>query len=243
MGSAQVDERFGFPSVADTHSDPFPPGLDPATVRLPSVPRLRTAEDDVARHRRYWRAHVWAALRRYRVAFKDPACPRTLRADYGRVADEARRLLDRATGTYPLRPIDSVGCHAALRELTAGSAALERTMVALRGAPDVRSADPPAKDPGRVSTPADAADTAPGVSEAGSSRVPSADSSPAAVSLPGVTGQDFFAPSGPSRGLDLRLSLRGTRGLRRGRALAEGRPGDDPVMDPPVVGDPTTVHP
>jgi hypothetical protein len=171
MGSAQVDEGYGFAAVADVLADPFPPGLDAARVRLPTVPRLRSAEDDASHHRAYWRAHVWAALRRYQVAFEDPACPPWLRADHARVADEARRLLDRATATHDA------------------------------SSPPPTLAAPPAA---------------------------------------GVHGQDFFPPAAATRGLDLRLSLRGARGLRRGRELTEGRPGADPVADTRVVEDHAT---
>jgi hypothetical protein len=234
MGSAQVDERYGFSTVADVMTDPFPPGIDPATVRLPSVPKLRSAEDDEAHHREYWRAHVWATLRRYRVAFEDPVCPPSLRADHGRVADEARHLAERVTAAYPIRPMDSVACHEALKDLTAGAAAIERTVAALRGAPVVLAADPPTADPRRAAT--GSAASRPMIPDAPSiapdAQPPGAP--PAVEPSPGVHGQDFFAPAAPSRGLDLRLSLRGARGLRRGRALAEGRSGDDPAVDEPA---------
>ena len=241
MGSAQVDEAYGFAAVADVLADPFPPGLDTARVRLPTVPRLRSARDDASHHREYWRAHVWAALRRYQVAFEDPSCPPSLRADHARVADEARRLLGRATATHPISPLDSVACHAALKDLTAGAAALEGTVAALRGAPVVPPAGPPAIDRGGVAhapPPPPQATDDPASPDAG--HVPSPPTPQAAPPGSGVHGQDFFAPSTAPRGLDLRLSLRGARGLRRGRELAEGRPGADPVADLAVVEDPAT---
>jgi len=223
MGSAQVDEGYGFATVAGVVADPFPPGLDPAAVRLPTVPKLRSAEDDEAHHREYWRAHVWATLHRYQAGYEDPACPPSLRADHGRVADEARRLLERATATHPISPLDSVACHAALKDLTAGAAALERTVVALRGAPEVLPADPPDADRrGAAIAPVGA---------------PLPGTPPAAAPAPGVHGQDFFAPATPSRSFDLRIGLRGARGLRRGPELTEGRPGDDPLVDMPPLDD------
>src|SRR5664280_2769482 len=63
MGSATgVDEQFGFSSVGAVLPDPFLRGVDPDTVRLPTVPRVRSPEDDDAHHRAYWRAHIWAVL-------------------------------------------------------------------------------------------------------------------------------------------------------------------------------------
>ena len=233
MGSVQVEEGCGFATVADVLTDPFPPGLDPATVRLPTVPRVRSPEDDADHHRAYWRAHVWATLRRYQASFDDPACPPSPRADCGRVADEARRLLARATATHPISPLDSVSCHAALKELTAGAVALEQTVAALRGAPDVGTDGRPVPDPAR---PTDAA-AVPVLPTASAPDAPHPVAPPAATSA-GVHGQDFFAPATTARGFDLRLSLRGARGLRRDRELAEGRPGDDPAAAVPPADDP-----
>jgi hypothetical protein len=129
----RVDGTFGFESVSAVLEDPFPPGLDPATVRLPSVPRLRSDDDDAAHHRAYWQMHLWSTLDRYRRAYSDPGCTPTLQADYPRVADEASRLAQRATASHPIGPIDTVACHATLKELRAGATALEDTVVALRG--------------------------------------------------------------------------------------------------------------
>ena len=223
MGSVQVDEGYGFATVAGVVADPFPPGLDPAAVRLPTVPKLRSAEDDEAHHREYWRAHVWATLHRYQTGYEDPACPPSLRADHGRVADEARRLLERATATHPISPLDSVACHAALEgpdsrrrrpRADRGGAAW-----CARGAPGRSAGRRPARRghcAGRRPAPRDAARCGAGT---------------------GVHGQDFFAPATPSRSFDLRIGLRGARGLRRGPELTEGRPGDDPLVDMPPLDD------
>jgi|GEM_PF-2155601 len=231
---AQVDEGYGFEAVDDVLADPFPPGVDPTTVRLPSVPKLRSAEDDEAHHRAYWRAHVWAALHAYRRAFEDPVCPPWLQADYAGVVRKARSLVERATGTYPISPLDSVACHAALKELVAGARALEQTVGALHGAPDGRPADPPAAlllVGGAGDVVAGGGDVARGADEQ-PDHGPTAGDDPddTGASAPaGVHGADFFAPAPASRTFELRLSLRGARGLKRGRALGGGSaPGDRP---------------
>ena len=223
----QADDGFGFGKVDDVLADPFAPGVVPASVRLPSVPKVRSADDDEAHHREYWRAHVWAALHRYRSAFEDPACPPSLRADHARVAEEAGRLVARATGTYPISPIDSVACHAALKDLVAGAASLEQTVAALRGAPGVPVADrPPA-----VSVPAG------GGATTGQAGIGDATDDEAADGVqvgpgdsvqapPGVHGQDFFAPTSTARGAETKPGSRPGRGLLHRRALTGGRPGD-----------------
>ncbi len=225
MGSTQVDEGHRFEAVAHAFADPFPPGLDPATVRLPSVPKLRSADDDEAHHREYWRAHVWAVLHRYRAAYADPACPASLRADHDRVADEARCLLVRATGTHPISPLDSVACHTALKGLASGVTALERTVAPLRGMAHVPPVDPLAPEEHRsvaVTLPTPEGDGRPEPDRPrepdGADGTDPVDLSPVA----GVHGEDFFAPVTPSRGVEFRLSLRGSRGLRRGSQLAGG---------------------
>jgi hypothetical protein len=217
----QAAESYGFEAIDGVLADPFPPGFDPATVRLPSIPKLRSAEDDEAHHREYWRAHVWAALHVYRRAFEDPACPPSLQADYARVAEEASNLVGRATGTYPISPLDSVACHAALKELLFGARALERTVVALRGVPDVLPADPPA---GELLVVDGTDDTAPDDGPAGP---PDPMELPEARAPTGVHGPDFFAAVAPPRGFEFKLSLRGARGLKRGRALGGGFPPED----------------
>jgi len=214
----QVHGGFGFAAVDDVLADPYPGDLDLATVRLPSVPRVRSAEDDEAHHRAYWRAHVWAALHVYRRAFEDPVCPPWLRAEYARVAGDARTLVDRATGTYPISPLDSVACHAALKDLVSGARSLEQTVEALHDAPEVRPTDPPvALVDRRVE---DAPDLGPAV-EAGPDE-------PGTPESTGVHGPDFFAPIATGRSFDFKLSLRGARGLKRGRALGGGPPTEEP---------------
>ena len=217
----QVGEGYGFESVDDVLADPFPTGFDPAVVRLPAVPKVRSAEDDEAHHRAYWRAHVWAALHVYRRALEDPACPPSLQADYPRVAQGARTLVDRATGTFPISPIDSVACHAALKDLLAGARTLERTVEALRGSPDALPADPAPVDLTRVGgADGDAHDDA--------SAVRDDPVEPPEARLPaGVQGVDFFAPVVPQRGFEFKLSLRGARGLQRGRPLGGGFPTEE----------------
>jgi len=181
---AKVDEAYGFESVQAVSSDPFPPGVDPETVRLPPVPRFRSPDDDEAHHRDYWQAHVWVLLHRYRRTFADPACPPALRGDYPGVADQALRLVERATGAHPISPMDSVACHSALKDLRTGVSALEDTVVALHGASD----GPDAGSPDGAGSPVVAA---------------------------GVHDHDFFASGAPARPYEFRLSLRGTKGLRR----------------------------
>ena len=221
----QVDGGEWFAAVADVCADPFPPGFDPATVRLPTAPAPRSPQDDGPHHRAYWQAHVWAVLRRYATAYRDPACPPALRAESDRVAADARRLLERATGAFPISPLDSVACHAALKELTAGAVVLERTVAAPRGTAGGQSAEPhatdlPAADLPAVDGPADSdADDGPTVAD--DEPTPHDDAPPA-----GVHGQDFFAPA-PPRGFEFKLSLRGARGLRRSRELGGARPDPD----------------
>jgi len=161
---------------------------------------------------------VWAVLHRYRTAYEDPACPPTLRADHDRVAEEALRLVERATGAHPISPLDSVACHAALRDLAAGAGVLEQTVAALRGVPDVRAPEP----------------------AAGGRRTAAGADAPQPVEVPGVTGStapsgvhghDFFASAAPSRGFEFRLSLRGSRGLKRSRQLAGDGPTEPPAAD------------
>jgi hypothetical protein len=219
MGT-QVGEGYGFGAVDDVLADPFPPGADPAALRLPSIPKVRSAEDDEAHHRAYWRAHIWAALHIYRRAFEDPACPPSLQGDYPRVTDEARTLVDRATGSYPISPMDSVACHAALKDLLAGARALEHTVAALRGAPDPRPVEPPAAEP----LPVDGADDATDQGPAGGDDPVEPPEAPVPA---GVHGPDFFAPVTAPRPFELKLSLRGSRGLKRGRALGGGSPTED----------------
>jgi len=227
----QVDEGYGFEAVEAALADPFPPGPLPARVRMPSVPKVRSAEDDEAHLRAYWRSHVWAVLHRYRAAFEDPACPPSLAADYPRVTSKALHLVERATASHPITPIDSVACHAALKDLTSGAAVLERTVAALRGAPEVLPADPPAAQLGRaVQAPGSAAAHA--VADADTDT----DELPAQRAPAGVHGQDFFPPGAPSKGFEFKLSLRGSRGLRRSRSLGgDPTPPSEPVTPSPAL--------
>ena len=183
-----ADDGYRFVGVAAVLDDPFGPDVDPEAVALPSVPALRSPEDDQVHHRRYWQAHVWASLHRYRRAFSDPHCPPARRGDYPRVAADALLLAERVTARYPLVPMDSVACHAALKDLHAGSVALAETVAALRG---------PTPLP-----------------------VPSLDATERETeAATGVQAPDFFAPSGSDPPVEMTLSLRGFRGLRRNRRL------------------------
>ena len=199
-GDEASAQGYGFPTVAAVLPDPFPPGSDPGSVRLPTVPRVRSAEDDEPHHRAYWQAHVWEALLRYRRAFADPACTSWLRSSYDRVESEALQLVTRATGTFPISPIDSVACHAALKDLRHGSVSLEETVRALRGT-SVERVPVAAGDP------------------AGTAMVVGGSPS-------GSGGQDFFASASSGRSFEFKLSLRGARGLRRSRTLAGAPPAE-----------------
>lgn len=231
MGSTTgIDERYGFTAVEAVLSDPFPPGLDPATVRLPTVPRVRSADDDEAHHRAYWRASVWAVLRRYQVAYADPACSGALRDGYPAVAADALRLADRASGPHPMSPLDSVACHAALKDLTAGVASLESTVAALRTRP-VASPVPalaPFAGAGARGV-ALAVAVAPGAGVAGAAGASELTAVPEDVVVAGVPGSDFFPGTTPSRPSEFKLSLRGTRGLLRRRATGASTTGSAPT--------------
>ncbi len=120
-----------FEAVEAVLANPFPPGTDPARILLPAVPRVRTPDDDKVHHLSYWQVHLWETLLRFRRAFGNPACTERLRADYPEIDAAALRLAERATSGFPLAPIDSVGCHSALKELKATAAALEVTVAAL----------------------------------------------------------------------------------------------------------------
>jgi hypothetical protein len=240
-------EGHSFEAVEAVLANPFPPGTDPADIRLPPVPRLRSPEDNEANHRLYWQAHLWETLLRYRRAYRDPACPDRLHAGYDEVAGDSLHLAERAMSAFPLSPIDSVGCHSALKELRASALGLEATVAALA---DGSGADEATIGPARstdftavmATVAAPAAPTAVPVGAA-----------PTAVAVPAVvdpddggtepTGggtpdepavapltQDLFAQSSPSRPFDFRLGRRGARGRRRGRSPAAGDPaigGDD----------------
>jgi hypothetical protein len=201
-------EGHSFEAVEGLLANPFPPGTDPAEVRLPAVPRLRSPEDTAENHLRYWQAHVWEALLRYRRAYRDPACPDRLRAGYFEVNEAAVRLAERATSGFPLSPIDSVGCHSMLKELRAGALGIEATVAALSDgsrATLVEEWVPPAgADPGAAPT-----DPGRGTAEDGGP-----DEAP-------LTPDLYMRPSPPSsRGVEFKLSLRGFRGMRRNRSLA-----------------------
>jgi hypothetical protein len=120
-----------FEAVEAVLANPFPPGTDPARILLPAVPRVRTPDDDEVHHLSYWQVHLWETLLRFRRAFGNPACTERLRADYPEIDAAALRLAERATSGFPLAPIDSVGCHSALKDLKASAAALEVTVAAL----------------------------------------------------------------------------------------------------------------
>jgi hypothetical protein len=122
-----------FEAVEAVLANPFPPGTDPARILLSAVPRVRTPDDDEVHHLSYWQVHLWESLLRFRRAFGSPACTERLRAGYPEIDAAALRLAERATSGFPLTPIDSVGCHSALKELKAAAAALEVTVAALAG--------------------------------------------------------------------------------------------------------------
>ena len=67
-------EGHSFEAVEAVVANPFPPGIDPDLIRLPAVARLRSPEDTGENHLRYWQAHLWETLLRYRRAYRDPAC-------------------------------------------------------------------------------------------------------------------------------------------------------------------------
>lgn len=202
-------EGHSFEAVEAVLANPFPPGTDPALVRLPAVARLRSPEDTEENHRLYWQAHLWETLLRYRRAYGDPSCTDRLRAGYFEVDDTAVRLARRATSGFPLSPIDSVGCHSTLKDLRAGALALEATVAAL-------AHDGPAGVPagsGAVAPVATAAVDADG-----------ADASGSVDPVEAPLTQDLFAGPTPAKGFDLKLSLRGVRGLRRNRSLGGASP-------------------
>jgi hypothetical protein len=199
-------------------ANPFPPGTDPAHIRLPSVARLRSPEDTQENHLRYWQAHLWETLLRYRRAYRDPACPDRLRAGYFEVDRDAVRLAERATADFPLSPIDSVGCHSMLKDLRAGALGLEATVAALsdgRRAPATEdwvpavAAGAPAAIDGGADSP-----TAVGAGSDGAPVDASTEEAPLSPDL------YMRPPPPPSKGFEFKLSLRGVRGMRRNRTLA-----------------------
>ena len=207
-------EGHSFEAVEAVVANPFPPGTDPELVRLPAVARVRSPEDTEENHLRYWQAHLWETLLRYRRGYRDPACPDRLRAGYFEVDQAAVQLAERATSGFPLSPIDSVGCHSMLKELRAGALGLEATVAALSegGALSDRGAvpgpddwvPPAATGPGMIGTDVDDRTSAPRSGEAPLTR-------------------DLYMrppPASSSKGFDLKLSLRGVRGMRRNRSLA-----------------------
>ena len=234
-------EAHSFEAVEAVLANPYPPGTDPASIRLPSVPRLRTPEDNEENHLAYWRAHLWETLLRYRRAYHDPACTEHLRAGYGEVAETAVGLAERATSGFPLSPIDSVACHTTLKELHAGAVGLEATVVALQqgsGAPA-----PPTPPPHPTDFTAVAAAPARRTAAARPAAVEVRPTEPDPVEDASGTGSaaiddpddgrrgapltpDLFARPQPSRSFEFGISLRGARGLRRGRSLAGGGPGE-----------------
>ena len=201
-------EGHSFEAVEAFVADPFPPGTDPALIRLPAVARLRSPEDTEENHLRYWQAHLWETLLRYRRAYRDPACPDRLRAGYFEVDQAAVRLAERATSGFPLSPIDSVGCHSMLKELRAGALGLEATVAALSDGAPAPAVDDwvprSAVDPGEVDVEVDG---------------PPVATPPEEVPL---TRDLYMRPPPPSsRGFEFKLSLRGARGVRRNRPPAE----------------------
>ncbi|HEX7443017.1 MAG TPA: hypothetical protein VF320_03960, partial [Acidimicrobiales bacterium] len=114
----------------------FPPGTDPNLIWLPPMPRPHSPDGDEAHYLRYWQVHIWKTLLRYRRAYAHPVCTERLRAGYPEVEEVAVQLAGRVASGYALNPIDSVGCHSALRDLEAGATALESTIAALAGGSD-----------------------------------------------------------------------------------------------------------
>ena len=201
-------EGHSFEAVEAVVANPFPPGTDPALIRLPAVARLRSREDTEENHLRYWQAHLWESLLRYRRAYRDPACPDRLRAGYFDVDQAAVRLAERATSGFPLSPIDSVGCHSMLKELRAGALGLEATVAALSDG----AAGPAVGDW------VPSSEVEPGVNDAGVDALPVA-----APSVEAPLTRDLYMrppPASSSKGFDFKLSLRGVRGMRRNRSLA-----------------------
>lgn len=211
-------EGHSFEAVEAVLANPFPPGTDPTHVRLPAVARLRSPEDTEENHLRYWQAHLWETLLRYRRAFGAPACTDRLRAGYADVDRTAVQLAERATSGFPLSPIDSVGCHSTLKELRAGALRLEETVSALSDGAGGLPADLPGVLPteegaGVAAEPAGLAPEPSGVGD---------DPSVSAAAAAPLT-QDLFMHQPPSKGFEFKLSLRGVRGMRRNRSLAVGR--------------------
>ena len=132
----QVGDAYGFEMVDAVLPDPYPPGVDPTSVHLPSVPRIRFADDDAVQRRNYWQAHVWVLLHRYSRVFTDPDCPTIVHDEYPRVAHRALRLVERASGVHPISPLDAVACHTELKDLRKGAVTCEGTLVALRVTPE-----------------------------------------------------------------------------------------------------------
>jgi len=135
-GSTGKSERHSFEAVEELLPNLYPAGTDPARIWLPPVPQLHSAADDEAHHWRYWQVHVWKCLLRYRRAYAHPACTDRLRTGYPGVDEVAARLAQRVASGFPLTPIDSVRCHAALRVLEAGATTLESTVAALATGPE-----------------------------------------------------------------------------------------------------------
>ena len=108
----QVGDAYGFEMVDAVLPDPYPPGVDPSSV------------------------HVWVLLHRYSRVFTDPDCPTIVHDEYPRVAHEALRLVERASGVHPISPLDAVACHTALKDLRKGAVTCEGTLVALRVTPE-----------------------------------------------------------------------------------------------------------
>ena len=205
-------EGHSFEAVEALLPNVFPPGTDPARIRLPSVPRLRSPEDDEAHHLRYWQVHVWKTLLRYRRAYADPACTARLRAEYPEVDEVAVRLAGRTASGFPLTPIDSVGCHSALRELQAGATALESTVAALAARSDAFLPDPTSVPP--VAAVAVA--------------IPPESSAIEAVPAEPMA-QELFVTSPTTPWHGFRLSLRDGRGLQHHHA----RDGGTSAVEPP----------
>lgn len=203
-------EGNSFEAVEAVVANPFPNGTDLAHIRLPAVARVRSPADTEENHLRYWEAHLWETLLRYRQAYRDPACPDRLRAGYFEVDRAAVRLALRATSGFPLGPIDSVGCHSMLKELRAGALGLEATVAALSD-----GATAPDEDHVVDWVPPSAAD--PEVDDADVDGPPEA-APPGEAPLT----RDLYMrpPPSSSKGFEFKLSLRGARGMRRSRSLA-----------------------
>jgi hypothetical protein len=196
-------QGHSFQAVEVVLGNPYPPGTDPSLIRLPAVARVRSPEDTEENHLRYWAAHVWESLLRYRRAYADPSCPDRLRAGYFEVDEAAVRLAERATSGFPLSPLDSVGCHSMLKELRAGALQLESTVAALTDTAQTDTAPTDAGGPEDV--------------------VAAPVAVPASMAPP--TRDLYMHPPAPAaRGGEFKLSLRGVRGLRRNRSLAGGTP-------------------